>query len=889
MNNTIENNNQYKGIIKEYSKLFAVFIVLCLILEMVLVRKSLFDTGDGFQQQFIYFVQDGRWIRELFKNIFVRHIFELPMWDMSIGMGDDSLITYFGGSILDPFVWLSAITPLEVIEYVFDIVVISKMYLSGLTFICLGIRKTHSREGILTGAMIYVFSSILFIGLFQHNFLNFFILFPLLLVGVDRLWKRSYDIFYILVLFEFASLSLYFTYVMGLLVVFYCAIRFFCDRSNRSVRTLLRLLLRFILNSAIAIGMSGLFSLPSAYRLTHLNRVSSYGTSFFYTPKELWDFASAHIFNAFSYWYDGSTVLWGFNAFAVVGLIILFGLKDRKFKPLRIMFVLFVGSMLFPGIASFFNGMNYASYRYTFGLILLIAYIVTATYEYYRDFKGKVWYISLGVSAVYILLGCFFSDLGGIISGISLLMTVGCIGLINTKESSSDKHRKYYRAILLFGAFITCSLCVLYMQNIAVDFGTAYTSMYSRSVKPYISEQELEKNRCNYIYASYLDMINNSSMVLDVMSYDYYHSSSNQYMNDYYDSMAILGDPRDYNLSGSRGRLVPDLLNGTKYILRNESYPFCVNVPYEYARSSGDENNTIYQSDTETSLVYYYDEAIGTPADDILPFDLEDIMLDKVILSERAGLETSTNSLYDEVDYRILEVNNVIADDNSFHVDDCGYITLGFDAVDHSELYLYFSSIEGDSNAELESYQITTCPMCGEGAYCEEYYLGRSNSVYLSKSSQIVFGFGYIENSVDNIRIYFDTPGDYRIDQIQIFARSAEQLNECKELFYKHADIASADYQISGNSVSVSSVSDHDRYLYLAIPYSDGWRACVDGEETEILRANYAFMAIPVKAGEHNIELKYTTPYLFESFCVSMVSLTVFIGASVIDKKRSRI
>ncbi len=48
-----------------------------------------------------------------------------------------------------------------------------------------------------------------------------------------------------------------------------------------------------------------------------------------------------------------------------------------------------------------------------------------------------------------------------------------------------------------------------------------------------------------------------------------------------------------------------------------------------------------------------------------------------------------------------------------------------------------------------------------------------------------------------------------------------------------------------------------DGYLFIADTWYPGWKAYLDGEKVEILRANYLFKAIPVRAGHHEVEMVY--------------------------------
>lgn len=57
--------------------------------------------------------------------------------------------------------------------------------------------------------------------------------------------------------------------------------------------------------------------------------------------------------------------------------------------------------------------------------------------------------------------------------------------------------------------------------------------------------------------------------------------------------------------------------------------------------------------------------------------------------------------------------------------------------------------------------------------------------------------------------------------------------------------------------VDVETRADGARFLVLTDVYYPGWTAAVDGVQTPIYRANYAFRGVPVPAGEHTVTFRY--------------------------------
>jgi len=74
------------------------------------------------------------------------------------------------------------------------------------------------------------------------------------------------------------------------------------------------------------------------------------------------------------------------------------------------------------------------------------------------------------------------------------------------------------------------------------------------------------------------------------------------------------------------------------------------------------------------------------------------------------------------------------------------------------------------------------------------------------------------------------------------------------------------------NSKEFSVSSDCDGYLVLAEPWYPGWHMTVDGQPVGIWRANYAFSAIFLPAGDHHIERVYRPNSLFIGGALSAIS-----------------
>ena len=80
------------------------------------------------------------------------------------------------------------------------------------------------------------------------------------------------------------------------------------------------------------------------------------------------------------------------------------------------------------------------------------------------------------------------------------------------------------------------------------------------------------------------------------------------------------------------------------------------------------------------------------------------------------------------------------------------------------------------------------------------------------------------------------------------------------------------------NQVSLRTEVSASALLFLSDNYYPGWKATIDGEKIEILRADYSFRALALPKGKHQIVFSYEPGVFYWGLKVSLVSLVSLIG-----------
>ena len=118
------------------------------------------------------------------------------MWDLHIGYGSDILTTLHYYVIGDPLTLLSVFVPEEKTEILYEVLIFLRLYLAGLAFSGYCFSRRNAKQAVFLGTIIYVFCGWgIYASLKHPYFSNPMIYLPLILWGIDKIYKKRKAVF----------------------------------------------------------------------------------------------------------------------------------------------------------------------------------------------------------------------------------------------------------------------------------------------------------------------------------------------------------------------------------------------------------------------------------------------------------------------------------------------------------------------------------------------------------------------------------------------------------------------------------------------------------------------------------------------------------------------
>ena len=236
---------------------------------------ALFGDGHICYNSLIYY---GRWLRQILMTLVQEHQLSIPLWDMSVGYGSDIPITFNWMTIGDPLNLLSVFFSADRTEYLYGFLNIFRMYLAGFMFSVYALYHRNERWTVLGGSMVYAFCGFaLFAAVRDPYFMSPMVYLPLLLLGVDKIFKKEKPYLLILITALAGITNFYYFFMLSIWVFIYGVYRYFMiyGRSGCKVKNIACWLLRCIGFYVIGIAMAAVVLVPIIQQLLGSERFTS--------------------------------------------------------------------------------------------------------------------------------------------------------------------------------------------------------------------------------------------------------------------------------------------------------------------------------------------------------------------------------------------------------------------------------------------------------------------------------------------------------------------------------------------------------------------------------------------------------------------------------------
>ena len=850
---------------------------------------------DGLSQHFSALAYYGEALREFFRNLLAGHP-KLVMWDMSLGYGADILSTLNYYAIGDPLNLLYGFVSPKNTETMYDFMILLRMYLAGITFIMYARKMKKRSYGTVIGALVYVFSGFCFrLGLRHPFFINPMIYFPLLCLGIEKIYQRERPYVFIFAVCVSAMSNYYFLYMLTIFAVIYAWIRFYKYTEENKMKNFFLTILKFGIYYTLGIAMAAVILLPSVIGFLGNGRYgkgADWKSLIVYPGK----YYLLFIENFIGYGNMGSNTNAGY--LPIVGIVVLFTLFSQrmKHKKYRVAFIASIIALILPIFGYAFNGFSYANNRWAFALSFIVALLTAEMYP--RLFvMSKRQQIGIGAGIIIYTVFCIIVNASGeeILKNKGIMAACGLIAvfyilLLIFQRLGYDTQKRIVRVSMAILLLISVGVHGYYRFD---PKGYAYTQEFMDQGQAYRTLKEdnirmLSKVNDPSVYRVHAEgyRYKNYGLINHLNTISGYYSITAKCVTDTIKGYDTLGMQYADKYKGVDQRLGLLSLAGVKYITvaHNSQVAKDVSskgdVPYGVEKLRKKGNITLYKNKYALPFAYAYDSYMTEQQyEQLNGIGKEQAMLAQIILDQHpADKEIQHNEQRNAPDIQTISLpeTRISSPKGKKYAD----ITVSVEK--DKETYLYFKNLvyhgkkNGDDNFILTGRKGTKGILVTQNDIQQKIHIQSTfNPYYFGRKDYIVKINHQTSKAKEKVRLNFLSPGEYEFDDISLITVPKKdvlaRLKERKENSMKQI-------QYEGNHFRGVYHAKKDQILCVTIPYSKGWKATVNGKRAKIYKANGMFMGIVMKKGTQSVKLDYETPGLKIG---AWISLVAWIGLGI--------
>ena len=792
--------------------------------------------GDMYEQTIFYY----------YKLYDILHGNGSVFYDFSTAMGNNfwGIATYY---IFSPFSLLVVLFPRKLIPEFINILLmvklcaicISSVYFFSRTFANL------SRKYIVFFTICYVFCGYTFIMYQTIQFLDFLIIFPLLLLSLRRLYDKGDLIPFMAMLtlaiainFYIAFMILVFTFFTSLIYLYlYIDKRLIPDRISK-----------LCFSAVVCILITMPITLPTVIEIFKSNRV----------PTSLAKILSS------SYSYTLDKISFFFLSAVIFPFILLLLTKfkeNRRFIYLSFStFFLTMIQIVVDQINLLWQLGSYSAFPLRFGFIPTFMLIISAAY-YVNKYESSNKH-NLNIIFAIPIVGTFI--------GATIYVILNYYDVIQGAISTLTLHSNKKVFVILFLLFIVYFCCyfisiklfnkkyLIYLLSLLLSIQILFNGFIYigiDSLTPTITSEfneldnladsGLASNNFYRVKDLYKVYTSNMTWITGTLGMSQFTSLTNK---NHMETLKRLGYSSIWmRVSDIGGTIFTDSLFNIKYLLSDK---LINNNYYTLVDTSGKiniyENNYYIPNGIITSRnISYTDIGKSTSVFDAYNMIYRALSADSEnLFTEHREFSSSNLEIYNEdgLDYYKIKDSSKPA-----------YVDISLDIDSNKELYLnMLKSVSNEENLDiLNSVKVFIND--------EKFDSSLSNSLYDFDTSSFPSTFnnglldlGSYENEIVWIRL--EVLKNFSASQMSIGSMDVNKFIS----FAEENKINASNIQISENYLTGEVVaSDYNSMLFLSIPYDDGWTCTINGDSQPIVKVFDNFIGIPLNEGVNTILLRF--------------------------------
>lgn len=570
-----------------------------------------------------------------------------PLWSWNTYFGDNFIASYAYYTVFNPFTWINCLFPYRYLGLGFTIVLYLKFLLCGYVSQRYLKKIGFDEKMSLIGCLLYTFSSWAITNLYYYMFMEPMILFPFLLIFVERLLRKDKYAYTGLVLATFVvtTVNYYFAPInlIAGAIYFFCRLSFVC-KDSRS-----RLLVTVRAAGCVGLGIlcASFVIIPvlmqlkgSSYQTYNIDFLDVYGIA----DRIFWLLYPKVKEGSSYYLYLGSGCKSHAASIAVFGLlpaVLLFAKNGYGWIKWLTCILTFIYVTPLNGVFSLFT-----EYDYTRWAFILSFTIIICTLYYVRDFglprmKYAVWYCAV-VYGLFFLYSAgsayrqWIYDIEIPLDGVfklvmdAVLVGINAVALLVLCRAGNDRSR--------YGSILTAiTICVSTQFWMFTYLGAKefYPKSYLMSENDYFRYGEDFRSNDDFHYRTNFKPLsdsgwlgNNFGLVTNRPSIETFHSIQNIKIQEWSaivsDSAIRIFRPLDHIRSFEALMSVKDLALPTN--VRKDS---CV------AGTLKDRNGhfSVYESDHYIPMGFAYDHYVTSEDVEVMAASDDIIDIPKIALS----------------------------------------------------------------------------------------------------------------------------------------------------------------------------------------------------------------------------------------------------------------